>query len=79
MSNRTRELIDAVLKDIIDQVPTMKVREITMTPAIPNEGDAVIAKIDVSNNRFVYCEIDGNGSLHSARVIDLNSDEDELA
>jgi hypothetical protein len=79
MSNRTRELIDAVLKDIIDQVPTMKVREITMTPAIPNEGDAVIAKIDVSNNRFVYCEIDANGSLHSARVIDLNSDEDELA
>ena len=79
MSNRTRMMIDAVLKDIIDQVPTMKVREITMTPEIPNDGDAVIAKIDVSNNRFVYCEIDGDGSLHSARVIDLNDMEEEPA
>ena len=79
MSNRTREMIDAVLKDIIDQVPTMKVREITMTPETPDEGDAVIAKIDVSNNRFVYCEIGADGSLHSARVVDLNSDEDEPA
>jgi hypothetical protein len=79
MSNTTRDVIDALLRDIFDQVPTMRVKEITLTPEIPNEGDAVIAKIDVSNNRYVYCEIGGDGSLHSARVVDLNTDEDELA
>ncbi|WP_439622568.1 hypothetical protein [Shinella sp.] len=78
MSSNTREIIDAVLKVVIDQVPTMTVREITTIPEHPKEGDAVIARIDVSNNRLVYCEIDGNGSLSSASVIDLNDPDEAL-
>jgi hypothetical protein len=70
MPTITREIVDAVLKDIIDQVPTMKVKEVTMSPAEPREGENVIARIDVSNNRLVFCEIKTDGSLQSARVVE---------
>ncbi|CAN7294540.1 hypothetical protein LJR231_001460 [Phyllobacterium sp. LjRoot231] len=66
----TRETIDAVLKDLIDQVPTMSVRSVTLTPPVPIEGQNVIARIDVSNSRHVLCEITTDGSLQSARVIE---------
>jgi hypothetical protein len=70
MSTITREMVDAVLKEIIDQVPTMSVRAVTMSPLNPREGENVIARIDVSGNRLVFCEINSDGSLHSARVIE---------
>jgi hypothetical protein len=66
----TREIIDAVLKDLIDQVPTMSVRSITLSPPEPLEGQNVVARIDVSKSRYVLCEITTNGSLQSARVIE---------
>lgn len=79
MPTVTREMVDAVLKDIIDQVPTMKVRGVSMSPSQPRDGENVTARIDVSNNRLVFCEIDASGSLHSARVIDLNDPAEALA
>jgi hypothetical protein len=66
----TREAIDAVLKDLTDQVPTMSVRSVTLTPLVPVEGQNVIARIDVSKSRHVLCEITADGSLRSARVIE---------
>jgi hypothetical protein len=66
----TRETIDAVLKDLIDQVPTMSVRSITLTPSVPVEGQNIVARIDVSKSRHVLCEITPGGSLQSARVIE---------
>ena len=66
----TREAIDAVLKDLTDQVPTMSVRSVTLTPLVPVEGQNVIARIDVSESRHVLCEITADGSLQSARVIE---------
>ncbi len=66
----TREIIDAVLKELIDQVPTMSVKSVTLSLSEPVEGQNVIARIDVSKSRHVLCEITADGSLQSARVIE---------
>ena len=66
----TRETIDAVLKELIDQVPTMSVKSVTLSLSEPVEGQNVIARIDVSKSRHVLCEITADGSLQSARVIE---------
>lgn len=70
MSATSYAVIDAVLKDLIDQVPTMAVTKITLIPEHPREGQAVVARIDVAGQRVVFCEIEADGSLHSARVIE---------
>ncbi|UXN62554.1 hypothetical protein [Phyllobacterium zundukense] len=66
----SRDAIDAVIKDLIDQVPTMTVRSVTLTPSVPLEGQSIIARIDVSKSRHVLCEITAGGTLQSARVIE---------
>ncbi len=65
-----REAIDAVLRDLIDQVPTMTVEKITLSPPDPKAGQDVTARIDVAGRRHVMCEITGDGRLQSARVIE---------
>ena len=76
MTMRTaREAIDAAIKDLIDQVPTMTVEKISLSPTEPALGQDVIARIDVSDNRYVLCRIRlsegfANASLCAARVIE---------
>jgi hypothetical protein len=65
------ETIDALLKELFDQVPTMVVRSVTLTPAEPAEGEGVIARVDVADSREVLCEINADGSLQSATVIEI--------
>lgn len=69
-------VIDGMLTELIDQVPTMDVQSITLSPAAPAEGDEVTAHITVAGNRRVLCVIRTdaglhNPSLHSARVIEM--------
>ncbi|MEZ2127574.1 MULTISPECIES: hypothetical protein [unclassified Sinorhizobium] len=70
------DAIDGVVKELIDQVPTMDVESIVLSPSAPVVGDEVIARITVAHNRSVLCIIrTDNGldspSLHSARVIEM--------
>jgi hypothetical protein len=65
-----QELIDAVLQAVFEQVPTMEVESVTFSPANPQVGDDVMVRIDVKGARYVLCEIMGNGSLQSARIIE---------
>ena len=64
-----RDLIDAVLKAVIDQVPMMAVKAITLAPRNPQNGQDVVARIESADGGCVLCEIMGNGSLQSARII----------
>ncbi len=41
-----RERIEAVLQGIFDQLPTMEVKSVSLSPANPREGDDVIARRD---------------------------------
>ncbi len=65
-----RERIEAVLQAIFEQLPTMEVKSVSLSPANPREGEDVIACIEVEGARTVLCEIRGDGHLHSARVIE---------
>lgn len=69
------EVIHKVLEDMFDQVPTMTVEKVTLTPSEPSAGDEVTARIDVANSRYVLCRIktapsDGAATLFSARVVE---------
>lgn len=71
-----REVIDDILRELIDQVPTMQVETIVLFPSAPVAGDEVTARITVAHNRRVLCTIRTdagleNPSLHSARVIEM--------
>ncbi|MGV6874710.1 hypothetical protein ACUSIJ_18730 [Pseudochelatococcus sp. B33] len=66
----TREEVDALLNEIFDQVPTMTVKSVTVSPSVSAGDKNVIARIDVSNNRLVVCEISSEGRLQSARVLE---------
>ncbi|MDQ0304945.1 hypothetical protein [Ancylobacter polymorphus] len=63
--------IEAILEALFDQVPTMAVQQITMTPA--SKGPNMIARVDVADNRYVLWEIEPDGRVRSARVIDLTA------
>ena len=65
-----RERIDAILQAVFEQLPTMQVKSVSLTPANPREGDDVIARIEVEGARIVLCEILSDGRLQSARVIE---------
>lgn len=62
--------IEAVLQAIFDQLPTMEVKSVSLSPANPREGEAVVARIEVEGERTVLCEIRSDGRLQSARVIE---------
>lgn len=70
------DVINGMLKELIEQVPTMEVESITLSPPAPVAGEEVTARITVANNRRVLCTIRtdaglDNPSLHSARVIEM--------
>jgi len=65
-----QERIEAVLQTIFDQLPTMEVKSVSLSPANPREGEDVIARIEVEGARTVLCEIRSDGRLQSARVIE---------
>ena len=65
-----RERIEAVLQAILDQLPTMEVKSVSLSPDNPREGDNVIARIEVEGGRYVLCEILSDGRLQSARVVE---------
>ncbi|MBV8838828.1 MAG: hypothetical protein JO000_20035 [Alphaproteobacteria bacterium] len=62
--------IEAVLQAVFDQLPTMKVKSVSLSPANPRDGDDVIARIEVDGARYVLCEILSDGRLQSARVVE---------
>lgn len=71
-----RKVIDGILTELIDQVPTMEVETIALSPSAPVAGDEVTAHITVAHNRHVICTIRTdagleNPSLHSVRVIEM--------
>ena len=71
-----QEVIDGMLNELIDQVPTMVVESIVLSPSAPVVGDEVTAHITVASNRHVLCVIRTDRgldypSLHSARVIEM--------
>jgi hypothetical protein len=65
-----QERIEAVLQAIFEQLPTMQVKSVSLSPANPREGEDVIARIEVEGARTVLCEIRSDGRLQSARVIE---------
>lgn len=65
-----KERIQAALQAIFEQLPTMEVTSVSLSPANPREGEDVIARIDVENGHYVLCEIRSDGRLQSARVIE---------
>ena len=65
-----QQRIEAVLQAIFDQLPTMQVKSVSLSPANPREGDDVIARIELQDARYVLCEILSDGRLQSARVIE---------
>lgn len=65
-----KKRVEAVLRAVFDQLPTMKVKSVSLSPANPREGDDVIARIEVEGARYVLCEILSDGRLQSARVIE---------
>jgi hypothetical protein len=65
-----QERIQAVLQAIFDQLPTMEVKSVLLSPANPREGEDVIARIELEGERYVLCEILSDGRLQSARVIE---------
>lgn len=65
-----RERIEAVLQSVFDQLPTMQVKSVSLSPANPRDGDDVIARIEVEGARYVLCEILSDGRLQSARVVE---------
>jgi len=66
-----QERIQAVLQAIFDQLPTMEVKSVLLSPANPREGEDVIARIELEGERYVLCEILSDGRLQSARVIEI--------
>ncbi len=67
---RSRALIDAVLKDLMDQVPSLIVTGMRFEPSVPADGQETIVQIDLEGNATVICEISPEGRLQSARVIE---------
>ena len=65
-----KERIQAVLQAVFDQLPTMEVKSVSLSPANPRDSDDVIARIEVEGARYVLCEILSDGRLQSARVIE---------
>jgi hypothetical protein len=65
-----KKRIEAVLQAVFDQLPTMQVKSVSLSPANPREGDDVIARIEVEGSRYVLCEILSDGRLQSARVVE---------
>ncbi len=65
-----REIVDNVLKELFEQLPTMDVQGVTFAPTEPVHGRDMIARIDVGHGRHVFCEITADGRLFSARVIE---------
>lgn len=65
-----QELIEAVLQAVFEQVPTMEVMSISLSPANPCEGEDVVARIELKGARYILCEILSDGRLQSARVIE---------
>lgn len=65
--------IDAILQEMFDQVPTMTVQRVTLLPPDRPGSPNTIARVDVADSRYVLCEIEPDGRLQSARVIDLTA------
>lgn len=66
-----RDDIEAILQGLFDQVPTMEVQQVTLSDAA--KGPNTIVRVDVADNRYVLWEIEPDGRVHSARVIDLTA------
>jgi hypothetical protein len=66
----SKSAVDLALKDLLDQVPGLAVRAITLTPAEPTESQDVTARIDIAGGGTVVCTISADGRLHSAQVFE---------
>jgi hypothetical protein len=66
----SKSAVDLALKDLLDQVPGMAVRAITLMPAEPTESQDVTARIDIAGGGSVVCTISADGRLHSAQVFE---------
>lgn len=65
-----QEQIEAVLQAVFEQVPTMEVKSVSLSPANPREGEDVVARIELKGAHYILCEILSDGRLQSARVIE---------
>jgi hypothetical protein len=66
----SKSAVDLALKDLLDQVPGLAVRTITLTPAEPTESQDVTARIDLADGGSVVCTISADGRLYSAQVFE---------
>ncbi len=65
-----RDAIDAAVRDVMEQIPGLDVTALHVLPAATMSAAHTSVRLDLADGAYVVCEIDANGRLQSARVVE---------